>query len=525
MLLETLYKNLAAILVFLTIAGVTWIYGGTRPDPLMEKLPWFLALTLEGLLFFPQRRPYEDTVQARERTWRQLRCDPLFYVMLAFMVLLIVPIFNRGLCPNCDCRAIAAGADPKPVPFLPFCVNVADHLKVFTWFVPAFIAALGVRHGLTREGKRIFFEMAVWNGVALAVFGFIEQATGAQFVFWEKPEHPVYYFSVFGYPNAAGAFFTMMFAFSIGLWRYHAKETEFLRKANVGRKTVGQTSYWLQAHYPLIAVILTMFAVLYTRSRAAILLTTSLAVIAIIYLVLEAMRPGVARARRMKTIILSSIGMVIIGISIMVFAPAEISAEMKTADLTAIADRVTGKTEWHSEASFALFKEHPLFGIGGWGYKHLCLPYVPSSARRSFGQWWARGGANVHNDHLQFLCEHGAVGLALLVTMLILMAWPISVVWNRLYMASRFLRGETAPPKPKAIFVLPAAAFWILAGNVCVMIHAFSDCPLRGAAVLTMVFASLPAAEGFIPHKDEIDLATDGASKATQQGHSHHHHG
>ena len=33
------------------------------------------------------------------------------------------------------------------------------------------------------------------------------------------------------------------------------------------------------------------------------------------------------------------------------------------------------------------------------------------------------------------------------------------------------------------------------------------------------------AAEGFIPHKDEIDLATDGASKPTQQTHSHHHHG
>ena len=113
----------------------------------------------------------------------------------------------------------------------------------------------------------------------------------------------------------------------------------------------------------------------------------------------------------------------------------------------------------------------------------------------------------------------------MLVAMVILMIWPTFVVWNRLYMASRFLRGEGAPPRPKAIFVLPAAAFWILAGNVCVMIHAFGDCPLRGAAVLTMIFASLPAAEGFIPHKDEIDLATDGASKASQQDHGHHHHG
>lgn len=523
MLLEILYRNLTSILVFFTLAGVTWIYGGTRPVPLYETLPWLMAFTLEGLLFFPQRRAYEDMVQARERVWNALRCDPLLYVVLAFLVMLFIPVFNRGLCPNCDCQAIAGGADPKPLPFLPFCVNLADHLSVLTWFVPAFLAALSVRHALTREGKRILLEMIVWNGVVLALFGFIEQATDARFVFWEKTEHPVYFFSVFGYPNAAGSFFTMVFAFSIGLWRYHAKEVDFLRRANEDRRTVGPSYYWLRAHYPLAAVVLILFAVLYTRSRAAILLTASLSAMACVYVVLEALGPGIARARRLKTIAFSTVGMVIIGIAISVFSPNEISVEMKTADLAAIADRVTGKTEWHADAAFTLFKEHPIFGIGGWGYKHLCLPYVPPAARRSFGLWWSRGGANVHNDHLQFLCEHGVAGLLLLLSMLALMVWPICVVWNRLYMASRFVRGDTAPSRPRAIFVLPAAAFWVLAGCICVMIHAFGDCPLRGAAVLTTMFAALPAAEGFIPHKDEIELATDGASKATQQGHGHHH--
>ena len=268
-----------------------------------------------------------------------------------------------------------------------------------------------------------------------------------------------------------------------------------------------------------------MFAVLYTRSRAAILLTTVLAAIAGVYVVLEALGSVMERLRRVKTIIASAIGLVAIGIAVAVFAPEEISAEMKTADLAAIADRVTGKKEWHSDAAFALFKEYPIFGIGGWGYKHLCLPYVPSSARRSFGQWWSRGGANVHNDHLQFLCEHGALGLALLISMIVLLAWPVFVVWSRLYMASRFVRGENAPPRPKAIFALPAAAFWILAGNACLMVHAFGDCPLRCAAVMTTLFVSIPLAEGFIPHKNEIILATDGANESkSSSGHHHHHH-
>ena len=507
MVLEILYRHLAVILVFLTLAGVTWIYGGARPEPLAVTLPWLMALSLEGFLFFPQRRPYEDMVQARSRVWSELRHDPLLYAMLVFLLLLIVPIFNHALCPNCDCVAIAAGADPGPtVSYFPFCVNVKDHVGVLTWFVPAFLAALAVRHALVREGKRILLEMIVWNGAALAIFGFIEQATGASFVFWETPEHPVYFFSVFGYPNAAGAFFTMIFAFSIGLWRYHARETDFLREANKGRRTVGQSTYWLHAHYPLVATVLLLFAVLYTRSRAAILLMSVLSVAASIYIVLEALGHNVERARRLKTIIVSAVGLSVIGVTVLVFAPKEISAEMKTADLAAIADRVTGKTEWHVDAAWELFKEHPAFGIGGWGYKHLCLPYVPPRVRRDFGKWYSRGSANVHNDYLQFLCEHGAIGVALLLTMLVLMVWPTCVVWGRLYQASRFARPDLSPPKPKAIFALPAAAFWIFMGSAAVLVHACGDCPFRGAAVLTTLFAALPAAEGFIPRRDEIDL-------------------
>ena len=504
--LEVLYRHLPTFLVFLTLGGLAWVYGGTRAEPLLNVMPWLMALTFEAFLFFPQRRPYEDMLQARGRLWRGLVRDPLLYVALGFLVLQFIPLYNHGLCPNCDYAAIAAGADPKPaVPFLPYCVNVTDHVQILTWFVPAFLVLLAARHTLAREGKRVLLEMMVWNAAALAVFGFVEQGLGATFVFWEKPEHPVYFFSVFGYPNAAGAFFTMMFAFSIGLWRYHARETELLAEANEGRRTVGPTNYWLRAHYMLVATVLILFAVLYTRSRAAILFTAGLAALAGVYVVMEVLGHGVRRARRLKTIIFAAVGMLVIGINVLIFSPKDISDEMKTADLAAIADRVTGKTEWHMTAAWEIFKEHPFFGVGGWGYKHYCLPYVPESARRSFGKWWARGGANVHNDHLQFLCEHGAVGFTLLVTTLVLLLWPICRVWGRLYKASLFVRGSRALPKPKAVFALPAAAFWIVAGAVCVFVHAFADCPFRGAAVMSTFLTALACAEGFVPRMEELD--------------------
>ncbi len=521
MILELLYKNLAVILVSLTVAATAWLYGGARPAEMVRLMPWFLALALEALFFFPQRRPYESIIDARVRVWRKLTHDPVFYLMLGFIALLTVPFLNHGLCPNCDAAAIAAGAESAPpVSMLPFCVNVRDHSAALTWFVPAFIATLAVRHALIREGKRAFMEIMVWNAVTLAVFGFIEQATGAQFVFWETLEHPVYFFSTFGYPNAAGSFFVMMYAFSIGLWRYHVQATDRLHEENSANHAHRHIHYWLRAHYMLAAAVLLLFAVLYTRSRAAIMLLAFVSLSGAAYVVLGALSRSVARMRRLKIIVATAVGSLVIGFSVLVFSPKSISGEMKSADLTAIADRITGKTEWHITAATEIFKEHPMFGVGCWGYKHLCLPYVPEHARRSFGRWYSRGSANVHNDYMQFLCEHGIVGLGLLLAIVLVILWPVAMVWRQLYQAALFVRPDKAPARPKAVFALPAGAFWILAGNLCLAIHAFGDCPLRGAAVLTLSLVSLAAADGFLPRLHEVE----GANKGGKNKRERHHH-
>ena len=139
---------------------------------------------------------------------------------------------------------------------------------------------------------------------------------------------------------------------------------------------------------------------------------------------------------------------------------------------------------------------------------------------------------------MQFLCEHGSVGLTLLVGMVTVLLWPICRVWGRLYTTSRFVQSNLAPPRPKAIFALPAAAFWILAGNVCLLVHAIGDCPLRGAGVLSLLFTSLVMAEGFVPRLSELESPeSDGRIPIPDEvleyqrrhpesasGHHHHHH-
>ena len=144
--MDALLRHVPVLLVFLTLFAASWLHGGTRTEAMLPIIPWLWAFLFEVLLFFPQRRPYEDAVMARQRAWQQLVRDPLSYLTLVFVLLIIIPFLNRGLCPVCDYPAIMAGASPDPgIPFAPYCVNLADHFNVVLWFVPALTAMLAAK--------------------------------------------------------------------------------------------------------------------------------------------------------------------------------------------------------------------------------------------------------------------------------------------------------------------------------------------------------------------------------------------
>ena len=113
------------------------------------------------------------------------------------------------------------------------------------------------------------------------------------------------------------------------------------------------------------------------------------------------------------------------------------------------------------------------------------------------------GAANVHNDYLQFLCEHGVFGLGCLLGIFFCLVVPIFREWGRLHRAARFLAPENAPSSPRAIYCVSPGIFWILVGCFAVALHAVLDAPLRSGAVLSLFFVSLACADGYLPHQQE----------------------
>jgi len=659
MILETLFRSTPVILVFLTMAAYSWIFGGSRTQELLPTIPWLWAFLLEALLFFPQRRPNEDAVAARRRVWHALGRDPLLYLVLAFFALLAFPFVNHGLCETCDYERIRAGASLfPPLPDLPFCVNERDHFSVVLWFVPTLTALLAARHALLRSGKRALVEMIAWNAAALALFGFVEQMAGAQFPYWTKPASPwpVYFFSTFGYPNMAGSFFVMAFAFSVGIWQHRIAEVAALPPIDRTSTLKEQALHrWFRAHYPLGAVVLNFFGAMCTLCRAALILLFALSALAFAYYVVSLLFSRHERVRRVKHAAFACCGLLVFLLIVAVFAPRGLSRELNSISSRGVLQR--GKDDYHGAVAMSIVRDYPLFGVGGWGYRHFGRVYFDrltldqllpcskvtgverdaagkvtelsvatpdgrsakatalavddsnagvlprgelaaaaekdgdSPESRSFGDlllvgsdgggyfqpnpsnsrkyedpqrglvrlrtaegrpfdkevalrfvkcadvgveevldkskqlvglkivtrdgrrldaaavlverekpgFQDVGGANVHNDHLQFLCEHGTVGVALLAAIVLFMVVPLFRSWVRLHRAARFMKADKAPPWPRGLYCMPAGALWILLGNAALMVHAIGDCPMRSAAVLSTFFVTLACAEGFIP--------------------------
>ena len=510
-MMRMLCENVPVAIVFLTVVGFSWIFGGASAEHLLPVMPWLWALALEVLLFFPQRRYGESFADARARVWRALAKDPLTYLTLSFLVILIMPLFNSGLCSICDYPKILGGADPAPpIPFSPFCVNVKEHFGVVVWFVPSLTALLAVRHALSRQGCKALVHALVWNGALLASLGFIQQATGAKAPFWLDIPDPVYYFSSFGYPNMGGAFFVALFAVSAGLWqdsvrRDISEKHERKKKKEDGVEEETESNpkakyypQWIKTHYLLIPTALCFFAALATLSRAAIMFAFSIMGFWFIYLCLS-LFTSKKNLSRVKLHFGMLVGIALTVVLVGIFAPDDFMKEVSSVSTNAVADRMTGKAQYHTRVASAIFRDHALFGVGGWGYKHFCLEYMTDDDRRELQKV---GGVNVHNDYMQFLCEHGAVGAGLLLVIVFMLFIPIFKEWGHRVRVAHFVKGSDMP-RPTALFCVPAAVVGILLAAVANLVHAFGDCVFRSPAVLSQFLILLAAADGFLEDQTE----------------------
>lgn len=497
-----LYDNLATAALAVFVCAFAWLYGGTLPSELMPAMPWLGVIAIELSLSFPQRHAGESSSAARRRVLKELRRDRLLWVVLVFWALLAVPFFNQAHCPICDYPAINFDgvSENAPAPMLPFCVDWIEHFNVAFWFFSALGAMLLVRHALLKRGKRTLVAMVVWNGVALAAVGFLQYVTDAKAPLWGENAIDCYFFSTFGYVNMAGDYFTTLFCLAVACWRRRLDEV-YAERAEADSSAEPNYRRFARRHIYLIPAVVCLFAAMMTLSRAAILLSAGAALLFFVHAFASLLK-RMDRRRRVKAFVANIIALAIASTLFFVFLSASEHSDSFRREITSIdsgtdlIDRVAGAGQYHSRVAFEIWQDHPVFGCGGWGYKHYSMTKLTDAEFRSVQRV---GGINVHNDLLQFMAEHGIAGL---LAILLCMGMPLAStlrVWRALITSVRFMKPRERPSRPISVFALPAGAFCILTAITATFVHSFADCPLRSPAVLTLFFVLFVAIDGYLP--------------------------
>jgi hypothetical protein len=483
-----LFFHIAALII-----ALGWIHGGTRPDWLLPVVPWMALAILQWLLLCPQPKKDEFLLDARQRVWSLLKRDPLTYVSLVFTVLLIIPFFNVAPEPLLVESTQEWQMFPPRIKWLPFSTDIYRHGIVLLWFIPAMVTVLAVKHGILKRSKRILLEVICWNGAALAIVGFVQLALKATSILGLTPLDS-YFFSVFGYVNVGAAYFTLIGAFSFGLWLQHAAEDANL--VAVSTLDSDEIQPALVTHRMFIPMVLCFAGAISTLSRAAIVLCVLLFVFFLAY-GLAYIWKRIALGLRIS--ILSGLSALIFSIVVLFFALKleGLKQELSTITFQAVVERVTGSGQYHVRVSQAILGDYPLFGVGGWGYPVYQRAYMTPEEYKSIQ---IVGGSNVHNDMLQFLAEHGYLGFGLMMAFALLLVIPLTrdvIRFCRLKSSEGHNLGSLT--SVHWFYRIPPVIVAIFAGTTATVLHSFGDLPFRSPAVLVIWLVSFLCATAWLP--------------------------
>jgi hypothetical protein len=449
-----IHNLIAAVLIW-----VTWAFSGLVSAWLIP------AVALMGSLWL-------IVAAALSRADRRLIMhDPVFQAGLFLLIYLGVQWWNAGRLSYFDVGVQEWVFTPPRHPGWPWAFSRVEAGQMLIWFFPAWTLAVMLR--LPQVNERMagrLLRMLVYNAGLLALMGVIQFVAGAKRMYGLAPMK-TFFFASFGYANHAAAFFVLMAAVAAGLLFREV----FAPAADQRRRRISMLAG---------SMVLCLAGANLSLSRAGIILSWLLMFFAMGYGLVcgwTRLRP----AGRLKLAVLSAAVVVILLGVVVGFGEQSIRREFKVRKpatsfvpgLEQVNLSMGGR--WDLDvAAWRMWRDHPWYGVGGWGFRHLVAYYSPASQWQEIEK---PGNANVHCDILQFLAEFGVIGCLTGVAGLGVLFRPLArpAMWRS------------------------AVGMMGIAGLGGVVIFSLIDLPFRCPAVLwtwTSVVALLPRAVGGFYH-------------------------
>lgn len=460
-------RYIVVSLVALMFTLYTWLGGGFVASWLSPWAGWLALLIAEAALLLPEQRQNESLFDARRRVWRAVVRDPLTWLAAALSLYLLIQWFNACTFAVWDAEdrlwhivspafdwlrhpqtAMLTATPPEagtvsrflPAPFawLPSSLRADEAWNVLDWFPPILVALLAMRHATLRRTKRMLLTYICLMTAVLAVAGIIQYAVDGTFLYWGR-KAGAFFFATFGYPNHAASFFPAVMALSVGMLLWSLEHREHAR--------VPPIAY-------AVTIVLTAVSGFLSESRAGMLLTLGVAACSMVYVIIRYCGSWPAKLRLAIPALCLTLALCLGG----TFAFRLYATSANDARRQAIATAQTAEEKTAAEAmpsyaplpmvdpviaeiggtDWAAFFENPMlmrsgyqgilalrqhadrpwYGTGAWSFRWLNVTYIDRDNPEE--RQWLRnrmgvGQANVHNDTLQYLAEHGWIGFGLML--------------------------------------------------------------------------------------------------------------
>jgi hypothetical protein len=371
----------------------------------LVALLWLSLVALELMVLLPSVRKGETLSDARLRVLRALVSDPLLYIGLAIVAVVLIQWGNSGCelvyLPDAD---VWQFSNP-PVAWAPFSVETRAAGAYVSVFSACLVTGLVLRVAVSKGAKRLLIQglSVISGGVALS--SVLSACQGIE---------PFAARALGQGATPMGTFFGFWLLLGVGSF------VDALARCQRGTLPLF-----------LFGVVGNLLGMLFFASSLVLFAYAVITILLFIYAIIY-LEPHVAKHVQFKLFL--SLLATVVGVSlalIFVFPENPVVMKIKAAfPLAAYWDARSVIKAVRTSAAVGIWQEHPWIGVGADGFYHFAGLAVAS---KDWGLMKA-DPAYVYSDALQFLCEFGVLGAGLLlsaiVTLLVPICYRARVAWE-----------------------------------------------------------------------------------------------
>ena len=420
---------------------------------------WLAFFAVQAFLLLPSVLRGETLGEARARSVGGAVHDPFLYAGVALICFTCIQWLNSGCSLVYLEDAEIWRYSAPPVSWLPYSIVPFPAFTVLSLMVVSVVGGVIFRNGAGKASKRFFLDAVSLVSGCIAIYMVIQSLSGV----------PPY--STWGGEAKAcnwGTYFGFWMLVSLG------------GHLNLLDEGFGKTLVW-----SIFALLGNLLGMLQFETPIGIALFTVVAFVILGYWVFFLRREDGVIQLKLFSCVVMAVALAVVALTVL-FQEHSVNGKIAMLGDPDYYKNLFLDRQFQAPLAWKVWQEHAWLGVGAGGFVHYGQALI---GEMDWARWDACSGL-LSNDWLQFLTEHGVVGVGLFVALIIIL---LVSLFSRLHVALR-KQADGVELNPYVMSGALAAA--------CVLLMSFLFSPLQSGAMLVSLLYVLAVIPGFIPTDD-----------------------